>query len=74
MEASRNLGEPIRSSMEVGADNVESGGGNDDVLEVGLTHSRGVVVVTPGDSQVMLEGLEGVGDQLKTAEETPQAH
>ncbi len=59
---------------EVVTDNVKSGGGNDDVLEVGLTHSRGVVGVTPGDAQGRLEGLEGVSDQLETDGETSSAH
>ena len=69
--------EPGRSNTflkEVVSDNVESGEGNDDVLEVGLTHSRGVGGVTPGDSQGMAEGLEGVSDQSKTDRETPSAH
>lgn len=46
---SRNLGDPVYSSNEVGADNVKSGGSNDDALGVGLAHSRGVAGVMPGD-------------------------
>ena len=74
MEASRNLGDPIRSSKGVGTDNVKSGESNDDVLEVGLTHSRGVGGVIPSDSQGMLGGLEGVSDHSETFRETPSAH
>jgi RNA-directed DNA polymerase len=59
---------------EVETDNVKSGEGNDGVLEVGLTHSRGVVGVTPGDFRLRLKRLEGVSDQSETDRDTPCAH
>src|SRR6266480_537278 len=44
-----NLGDPERSSvMGVVADNPKRRGSHEDALEVGPTHSRGVVRVIPG--------------------------
>ena len=46
---SGNLGDPGRSPvMGVVADNLKRKGSHEDVLEVGPTHTRGVVRVMPG--------------------------
>jgi len=49
-DAERNLREPGRSMQfprrGISADNLKKRGGRDDCMEVGLTHSRGVVGVT----------------------------
>lgn len=64
---------PFRGGVDT--DNVESGGGNEGVVGVGLTHSRGVVGAMPGDSprgrSRKVEGLEGVSSQLQTERDTP---
>ena len=69
---SRNLGDPVCSSMEVVTDKVKTEEGNDDILGVGLTHSRGVAGVTACDTDGSV--LEGVSDQSQTAKETPGIH
>lgn len=49
----KNLGDPKRSrKVRVGSNNLKKAGRDEDVLEVGLPHSRGVIRVTPGESSL----------------------
>ena len=70
-DAEGNLREPGRSMQfpqrRISADNLKKRGGRDDCMEVGLTHSRGVVGVTPyvsgrkGNSKGLASVRRGTG-------------